>query len=224
MGKLQNYPELRGRLRALLMRGEQVAYVSYANEQQQLLMYGFVRVEHNKIVVANRVFEMMLYVFFVGESEADPALRIAAGADRSLFVDEDGGLDVPRIMAHFIRDHNRIHGESGERFLEKEGRERFLTYLSPIINGTGTYSVEEQTRDQHRMDIVIHWLGRRYVIELKIWRGERYHAEGEQQIRGYLDYFDLAVGYLLSFDFRRTKEPGVERVQLGEYVLFEGTV
>ena len=224
MGKLQNYPELRGKLRAMLMRGEQVAYVSYDNEQQQLLMYGFARVEHNKLVVANRVFEMLLYVSFVGESEADPGLRIAAGADQSLFIDEDGGLDVPKIMAHFIRDHNRIHGDSGERFLEEEGRERFLTYLSPIINGTGTYSIEEQTRDQRRMDVVIHWLGKRYVIELKIWRGERYHTEGERQIEGYLDYFGLSVGYLLSFDFRRAKEPGVERVQLGERVLFEGTV
>ena len=224
MGKLQNYPELRSKLRALLMRGEQVAYVSYDNEQQQLLMYGFVRVEHNKLVIANRVFEMLLYVFFVGESEADPGLRIAAGADRSAFVAEDGGLDVPKIMAHFIREHNRIHGESGERFLEEEGRERFLTYLSPIINGTGTYSMEGQTRDQRRMDVVIHWLGRRYVIELKIWRGERYHVEGERQIAGYLDYFGLRVGYLLSFDFRGTKRPGVERIAFGDAVLFEGTV
>ena len=127
-------------------------------------------------------------------------------------------------MVHFIRDHNRIHGDSGERFLEEEGRERFLTYLSPIINGTGTYSIEEQTRDQRRMDIVIHWFGRRYVIELKVWRGERYHAEEERQIESYLDHFGLSVGYLLSFDFRRTKEPGVERVQIGERVLYEGTV
>lgn len=224
MGKLQNYPELRDKLRALLMRGEQIAYVSYDNEQQQLLMYGFTRVERNKLVVANRVFEMLLYVFFVGESEADPALRIAAGADQSIFVTEDGGLDVPKIMRHFIRDHNRIHGDSGERFLEEEGRERFLTYLSPIINGTGTYSVEEQTRDQRRMDVVVHWLGRRYVIELKIWRGERYHAEGERQVTGYLDYFGLEVGYLLSFDFRRKKQPGVERVLVGDRVLFEGMV
>ena len=224
MGKLHNYSELRGKLRALLMRGEQVAYVSYDNEQQQLLMYGFVRVEHNKLVVANRVFEMLLYTFFVGESEADPGLRLAAGSDRSAFVTEDGGLDVPKIMAHFIRDHNRIHGDAGERFLEEEGRERFLTYLSPIINGTGTYSVEEQTRDQRRMDVVVHWLGRRYVIELKIWRGERYHEKGERQIRAYLEYFGLSVGYLLSFDFRRTKQPGVERVALGDAVLFEGTV
>ena len=224
MGKLQNYPELRGKLRALLMRGEQIAHVPDDNEQQQLLMYGFVRVEHNKLVVSNRVFEMRLYVFFVGESEADPGLRIAAGADRSVFVAEDGGLDVPKIMAHFIRDHNRIHGESGERFLEEEGRERFLTYLSPIINGTGTYAVEEQTRDQRRMDVVVHWLGRRYVIELKVWRGERYHEKGERQIKEYLGHFGLRVGYLLSFDFRRGKEPGVERIAFGDAVLFEGTV
>ena len=224
VGKLHNYPELRGKLRALLMRGEQVGYVPDDNEQQQLLMYGFARVEHNKLVVANRVFEMRLYVFFVGESEADPSLRVAAGADRSVFVAEDGGLDVPKIMAHFIRDHNRIHGDAGERFLEEEGRERFLTYLSPIINGTGTYSVEEQTRDQRRMDVVVHWLGHRYVIELKVWRGERYRQRGEEQIRAYLDYFGLCVGYLLSFDFRRTKRPGVERIALGNAVLFEGTV
>ena len=45
-------------------------------------------------------------------------------------------------MEHFIRDHNIIHKDDNEKFLEDEGRERFLTYLAPIINGTGTYSVE----------------------------------------------------------------------------------
>jgi len=39
-----------------------------------------------------------------------------------------------------------------------------------------------------------------------------------------LDHFGLETGHLLSFDFRRTKEPGVERVQIGERVLWEGTV
>ena len=127
-------------------------------------------------------------------------------------------------MRHFIAAHNRIHGDSGERFLEEEWCERFLTYLSPIVNGTGTYSIEEQTRDQRRMDVVVHWLGRRYVIELKIWRGERYHEEGERQVAAYLDHFGLIEGYLLSFDFRRANQPGVERVRVGERVLWEGTV
>lgn len=54
-------------------------------------------------------------------------------------------------MDHFIREHNKIHADQSERFLEEEGRERFITYVAPIINGTGTYSIEEQTRDRRRM-------------------------------------------------------------------------
>ena len=127
-------------------------------------------------------------------------------------------------MEHFIKEHNRIHGSDSEKFLEEEGRERFLIYLAPIINGTGTYSIEEQTRTQKRMDVVIHYLGKRYIIELKIWRGERYNEEGEEQIKEYLDYFDLATGYMLSFNYNTKRTPGVERVQYGDKVLFEGTV
>ena len=72
------------------------------------------------------------------------------------------------------------------------------------------------------MDVVIHYLGKRYIIELKIWRGERYNAEGERQICEYLDYWNLNAGYMLSFNFNQNKEPGVRRVPIGEKILFEG--
>ena len=127
-------------------------------------------------------------------------------------------------MAHFITEHNRIHKDQTRRFLEEEDRERFLTYLAPIINGTGTYSIEEQTRDHRRMDLMIHYLGRRYVIEMKIWRGDRYYAEGGKQISAYLDYWGLDTGCLLSLSFNQNKKPGVERIRLGSKVLFEGIV
>ena len=71
---------------------------------------------------------------------------------------------------------------------------------------------------------MIHYLGRRYIIELKIWRGDRYKQEGEKQIIEYLDYFGLSTGYMLSFNFNQKEKTGVERVQVGEKVLFEGTV
>ena len=140
------------------------------------------------------------------------------------FADEDGRLDIPKIMDHFIKEHNRIHKDSSERFVEEEGRERFITYVSGIINGTGTYSVEERLRDYRRTDLVIHYLGKRYIIELKIWRGERYNADGEKQLLGYLDYWNLNTGYMLSFNFNKKKKPGVERIQIGDRVIYEGTV
>ena len=61
--------------------------------------------------------------------------------------------------------------------------ELFLLYLKPIINGTGNYYIEAQTRDQKRTDVIVDYLGRQYIIELEIWRGERYNKEGESMIK-----------------------------------------
>lgn len=223
-GKLTNYLTLRSQLRAILMRGETFAWLPYDEEQQQLFMYGFIQNNHNTAALSNRIFEMLLYTHFIGESNQNNDLKQLAARMKSAFVDEEGGLDIPKIMDHFIREHNRIHKDKTDTFLEEEGRERFITYVSGIINGTGTYSVEEQLRDYRRTDLVIHYLGRRYVIELKIWHGERYNSEGEKQLAGYLDYWNLNTGYLLSFNFNKEKESGVRRIQLGDKVLYEGTV
>ena len=62
------------------------------------------------------------------------------------------------------------------------------------------------------------------MIELKKWHGERYNAEGEKQIRDYLNNFDLSEGYLLSFNFNKNKEQGVKKVKIGDKTLYEATV
>ena len=51
---------------------------------------------------------------------------------------------------------------------EKDGREQFLLYLKLIINGTGNYYIEAQTRDQSRTDMIVDYLVQQYIIELKI--------------------------------------------------------
>ena len=224
MGKLTNYPELKKQLRDILLKGETISYIPDDEEQKQLRMYGFIYNNHNTVAVSNRIFEMRLYNYFIGESNKYNDLKQAGSAYKSIFVDSEGRLDIPKIMEHFIAEHNRLHPDPAERFLEEEGRERFVTYLAAIINGTGTYSIEEQTRGHRRMDVVVHYLGRRYIIELKIWRGDRYNSDGEKQIGKYLAYFGLDTGYMLSFNFNRNKEPGVRRVQVGDKTLFEGIV
>ena len=223
-GKLTNYPNLKQKLRRVLLRGETLAWLPYDEEQQQLFMYGFIRNNHNTVAVANRIFEMLLYTHFIGENNSNNPIKQLGSETKSIFVDADGILDVPKIMEHFITEHNRIHGENTEKFLEEEGRERFITYVAAIINGTGSYSIEEQTRNHKRMDLVIHYLGKQYVIEMKIWHGDRYNAEGEKQLSEYLDYFGLDTGFLLSFNFNKHKKAGVNLVHVGDKVIYEGTV
>ena len=72
--------------------------------------------------------------------------------------------------------------------------------------------------------MIIDYLGQQYIIELKIWHGERYNAEGEKQISEYLDYFGLSTGYMLSFNFNKKKESGVKPVMVGDKMIYEGTV
>ena len=70
--------------------------------------------------------------------------------------------------------------------------------------------------------MIIDYLGTRYIIELKIWHGERYNEDGEKQICEYLDYFGLTTGYMLSFNFNKSKkDSSVKRVEIGDKVLFE---
>ena len=70
--------------------------------------------------------------------------------------------------------------------------------------------------------MIIDYLGRQYIVELKIWRGPRYNAEGEKQISDYLDYYGLNTGYMLSFNFNKNKETGVKQVHIDDKVLVEG--
>lgn len=227
MGKLREHEQLNQQLRNILLRGESVEYLPDNRAQQDLMMYGFIVNRNNTVSVANRIFEMRLYKYYVGESRFSAEMRADALDGQPAFI-KDGKLNVPLIMERFIETQKYIRNlndpEAERRFLEEEGREKFLTYLSPIINGTGTYSIEEQTRNRKRMDVVIHYRGRRYIIELKIWHGDRYNADGEKQISEYLDFFGLTTGYMLSFNFNKNKQPGVKRVQIGDKILYEGTV
>lgn len=224
MSKLENYPTLKPQLRRILMQGDTISWNPYDKEQAQLRMYGFIKNKNNTVAIANRIFEMLLYQYFLGETTKNDALRQDALRNKSLFINDDHTLNMPLILDHFVKTQRQIHKGEEEHFLENEGRERFLTYIAPIVNGTGTYSIEEQTRDQLRMDVVIHYMGHRYIVELKIWHGQRYHDDGEKQIMEYLDRFGLNTGYMVSFNFNQNKEPGVQRVDIGDKVLFEAMV
>lgn len=52
-----------------------------------------------------------------------------------------------------------------------------------------------------RTDVIIDYLGKQYVLEMKIWHGEEYNRRGELQLAEYLDDYGLDKGYLLSFNF-----------------------
>jgi hypothetical protein len=223
-GKLSNYPELKASIRSILMEGTKLAWNVQQDAIVQMQMYGLIRNDHNTVRIANRVFETMLYNLFLSDEELKAnVFSREGGLAKSMFV-QDGALNMRLILEKFIETYTQVFGPLQERFKEKDGREQFLLYLKPIINGTGNHYIEAQTRDQTRTDVIVDYLGQQYIIELKVWRGDRYNAEGEKQISAYLDYWNLTVGYMLSFNFNKKKDQGVRLVHVGDKILYEGTV
>ena len=221
---LNNYSELKSAIRSILMEGTKLTWNPDQKDIVQMQMYGLIRNDHNTVRVANRIFETRLYNLFLSDEELKNNVFSREGElAKNQFV-SDGKLNMRLIMERFIETYTQVCGPLKDRFKEKDGREQFLLYVKPIINGTGNYYIEAQTRDQTRTDVIVDYLGQQYIIELKIWRGERYNTNGEKQISEYLDYWNLDTGYMLSFNFNKNKEQGVKRVQIGDKVLFEGTV
>ena len=128
------------------------------------------------------------------------------------------------VLEKFVQHFNDLYSDSDERFLEDEGRKYFLLYLRPIINGTGNYYIETQTREQKRTDIIVDYLGEQYIIEMKIWHGKEYNNRGEKQLIEYLDDYHVKKGYMIRFNFNKKKETGVKEITIDGKTIIEAIV
>lgn len=223
LDKLERYPKLKGLLFRLLFQGQTIAYNPDDEVVDILLMFGFVKVSENKMVmVANRIFETRLYDFFLTDVQENEISQ-AADKDKNRFI-QDGHLNMTQVLRKFIIHFNELYGDREERFLEADGRRYFLLYLRPIINGSGNYYVEAQTRNMERTDVIVDYRGEQFIVELKLWRGNEYHTRGESQLAEYLDHYHLKKGYMLSFNFNKNKQVGIREIMVGDKVLVEAVV
>ncbi len=221
--KLKLYPTLRTMLYELLFTGKPIPYTATNDYMKDAVMLGFIRNESDNAVIFNQIFESVLYNYFISEEFASSRLYQAGVQEKSQFIIK-GHLDVRKVLEQFVEIFHDLYGDQDETFYEEAGRRYFLLFLKPIINGVGNYSIESQTRNNERMDLVIYYRGEQTVIELKIWRGNAYNERGEEQLSKYLDYFHLTKGYMLSFNFNKKKEIGVKEVRVKDKILIEAVV
>ena len=223
IGKLEDNESLRKLMHGILFKGQKIPYNPDDATIDDAFMYGFVKNEHGLIAVANRVFEVRIYNWFISLETTDSLIFAEGVNDKSQFI-IDNQLNMELILEKFILHFNNIYGSQPDKFKEDDGRKLFLLYLRPIINGTGNYYIESQTRDQRRTDVIVDYLGKQYIIELKIWHGDEYNTQGEKQLSEYLDYYHIDKGYLLSFNFNKNKQSGMHTIELNGRTIVEAVV
>lgn len=218
--KLTDYPELNLMLREILFSGQTFSFNPYNYAINMGRMLGFLRERNDSVEIANRIFEMHLYNYFLSEEMTGSITYKSALQEKNQFV-ENENLNMDKVMEKFQEHYSEIYGDNDIRFLEENGRRLFLLYLKPIINGSGNYYVEARTRDMNRTDVVIDYHGSQYIVEMKIHRGEVYERKGMEQLAGYLKEYHLSKGYLLVFNFNKNKRTGIKTVQYGGKEILE---
>lgn len=225
MDKIKENEILKSLVMQILFIGKEIAYNADNDAMDMAVMYGFAANRDGKFVIFNRIFETRIYNWLISvELTSGSELSAFSAGDKSQFIKLDGKLDMEKILEKFVIHFDAVYGNEKEKFREEVGRRLFLLYLRPIINGTGFYYIEPQTRNDRRMDVVVTYAGEQHIIELKIWHGEQYNADGEKQLSDYLDYQHLKKGYLLTFSFNKDKEIGVKHVTYKDKELIEAVV
>lgn len=188
------------------------------------LMFGFVKIDHESVIIANPIFETRLYNLFLTLpmiQESD--LYKMAFQNKTQFI-PNGHLNMMQVLEKFVLHFDEIYGDQGEKFIEEDSRRYFMLYLKPIINGEGNYYIESRTCNLEPTGMVVEYHEEQFVIKMKTWHRDAYNRREEAQLLDYLDYYHLDKGYMLSFNFNKKKEVRVKEIEIGGKVLVEAVV
>ncbi|MDE7201009.1 MAG: ATP-binding protein [Lachnospiraceae bacterium] len=221
--QLDQYKELCSMIEDILYQGRKIPFSPDEKSVSIGIMFGFLTEKNGQVAIANRIFEMYLLNLFMTKEALESEVFIKGGRDKPQFI-KGNRLDMDLVLTKFVEYFDEIYGKKDMDFIEKYGRKFFLLYLKPIINGTGNYYIEAQTRDERRTDVIVDYLGEQFIVELKIWHGREYNERGEKQLTEYLDYYHKDKGYMLSFNFNKEKEIGVKEIQVCGKTIVEAVI
>ncbi len=201
---IENNNKLQNLIESIVIDGKIVSF-NLSNPIINLgVIFGILFKRDNKVSISNRIYEQYIYNYLSSKIEVSDNI-LEKYNFKSDFV-EGNGLNVEKILLRFQQFMKENYSKKNEEFLEREGRLLFLAFIKPIINGVGFDFKEVQISEEKRLDVVITYNSNKYIIELKIWHGEKYHERGLKQLSDYLDINGQDKGYLLIFNFNKDKE------------------
>lgn len=198
---LENNPDLYELVFKIIMNEKEFSYNRRNSIIHQGTIYGILKEERGKTRVHNRIYEQLIYDYMSSNLETSGGITYPAIS--SSYVREDNTLDIEKIIRKFQEFMKEQYSAKDTPFIERNGRLLFLAFIKPIINGRGFDFKEVEASEEKRLDIVITFENQKYIVELKIWRGEAYHQTGIRQLCDYLDRQNQKKGYLLIYDLRK---------------------
>ena len=141
------------------------------------------------------------------------------GDDFIDYLTPDGVIEMGALLDNF----QAFIARAGFRILqvpdtpqEYVGQHLLYAYLDTFVQIVrGDMFLEVQT-GRGRMDLLLLHNQRKYIVETKIWEGDRSYQAGKQQLATYLKSEGVTEGYYVVFDHRQKPEPRVEMETIGD--------
>jgi len=197
---LENNESLYRLVFAIIIEGQKIPYDPNAKDIRMGEMYGIFK-GNGIIKIHNRVYEQVIYNYMAATRLQD-FINEKKYNFRDTYLAHDGSLDLETVLRKFQSFMKEQYSQKNRELIEREWRLIFLAFLKPILNGQGHDFKEVETSEEKRLDIVVTYLEWKYIIELKIWRGEKSHQKGLDQLANYLEIHGVESGFLLIFDDR----------------------
>ena len=183
---------------------DHIEYDPEDKDQSWLEQFGLIRNRDGRAVVANNIYKARyIRAFFkeVNTYEKNPLPEYELPGNR---------LDIERIIVDFGRYITQVGVRAfyeHDKPYEKTGQFQLTAWLYPFVKGGEGELRYEVFSGLGRMDILLVFKGRKYIIETKVNRYEDLSAlleEGIHQVsRKYLASEGVDEGYLVIFDVKR---------------------
>ena len=182
----------------------------------ELAMYGIIAKSADRMCeILNPIYQHRILQAFkpLFNGLEDEYFSEENGDDFIDYLTPDGVIEMRALLDNF----QAFIARAGFRILqvpdtpqEYVGQHLLYAYLDTFVRIVrGDMFLEVQT-GRGRMDLLLLHTGRKYIVETKIWEGDRAYQAGKQQLAAYLKLEGVTEGYYVVFDHRQTPQPRLE--------------
>ncbi|MFH0733587.1 MAG: AAA family ATPase [bacterium] len=211
---LENNNELLGFITNLVIGRREYNFVALAPLINLGITFGIISERNSKVVIQNKIYEEYITNYLTAKKDFYADSSIFGNSIQSIYLDENGRLLMDKVLLKFQEVIKEKYSQSeilkSDEFLEKDLRLLFLVFLKPIINGVGFSYKEVEIGAERRLDIIVIFRDEKFIIELKLWYGQKYHNEGKIRLKKYMINEGVNKGYMLIMHKNKEKAFTVE--------------
>jgi hypothetical protein len=175
-----------------------------SDDYQYVVDLGLIKEYNYRIVPSNPIYAEIMIRTLTSEAQTDliaekPNLTISRYM-------KDGKVNVNHLLTDFQQFWRENSDIWIEKILYKEAAPHLIlqAFLQRVINGGGDI-IREMAAGTGRLDLGVVYEGKKYPIEIKLWKGKKYYQEGLEQTKRYIDTFGCQEGWVVSLDQRKSK-------------------